>query len=868
MLRHALLILGLSLASGLSYADTGPFPLSNGYISLTGERSAITDLQFDPAGKGAYGANLIRRLEFPDVHPAADCRWERRGFEVVVSGLDAGRTSDLVISNGGVPEMLLAGHSLGQSFAITEGTLDSITAPLPTWNTKTSAATLRLRRDGPTGEIIASKRLENVVDNSSQSLDFAPQPAGTYYVELVNPSGQIGWWGADKDIYKGGQAFVDGQPVAGRHRALTVRHFTPLGKATFAISLAGPKLGLTLDIASPPADAGPAQLVMQTPWNNTGYDVSAKSVPFSRFFTDNQRYLPTEQFKRATDPGLSFGPCAWIHATGTRGYDLQFSADNLSLSWSMKPDTAGFQFGTNLRQADGGHKTEAFAFTVSPQGGTVPAEWPAFDTPDATLTRDVNRFFYERGFSYPAPVGPAAWLEWSALIRDWFAGPLHDGEVAGITGTVIDNEGYVYTWGGDRGWPFPDNRVYDTRHLDTNARFILACWRQACWTHDTAFLRGQAERVRRAMNYQLTTLQGDKGLIVTVSKDVTGRHKGVGDNYWDILPFGHLDAYVNVVYYASLEAMAQIETLLRTIPDLKPDPNARTPEFYRALTPKAREAYNQTFWDESKGRYIGCVDIDGKRHDYGFTFVNLEAMAYGLASPEQARRIYDWMEHGKSSTGKADIYSRWIFAPRSTTIHNPMWDEKGVKDPNADGVEPWWHFGWRGTPYGEVQCQDGGAILYTSFFDLMARSRLIGPDNAWGRWQAILGRYREPDRLCGGPPLFRGEIPQQANAGAVGLDIPFPESGLVPTWFLYGLAGVQATADGLIIAPRLPKALPWLVIRNLSYRGLICDLRVTNTSVELTSHRAGQEFTWKRAIQPGGQVILCDPPAPLMTFPS
>jgi hypothetical protein len=38
--------------------------------------------------------------------------------------------------------------------------------------------------------------------------------------------------------------------------------------------------------------------------------------------------------------------------------------------------------------------------------------------------------------------------------------------------------------------------------------------------------------------------------------------------------------------------------------------------------------------------------------------------------------------------------------------------------------------------------------------------------------------------------------------------------------------------------------------------------------VELTSHRAGQEFTWKRAIQPGGQVILRDPPVPLTTFPS
>lgn len=107
----------------------------------------------------------------------------------------------------------------------------------------------------------------------------------------------------------------------------------------------------------------------------------------------------------------------------------------------------------------------------------------------------------------------------------------------------------------------------------------------------------------------------------------------------------------------------------------------------------------------------------------------------------------------------------------------------------------------------------------------------------------ILERYREPDQLCGGPPLFRGEIPQQANPGSVGLDIPFPESGLVPTWFLYGLAGVQPTPEGLRIAPNLPQALPWLVIRNLSYRGLTLDLYVTNAWVQISPQEPGHEFT-------------------------
>ena len=158
------------------------------------------------------------------------------------------------------------------------------------------------------------------------------------------------------------------------------------------------------------------------------------------------------------------------------------------------------------------------------------------------------------------------------------------------------------------------------------------------------------------------------------------------------------------------------------------------------LSRLAKRRYSETFWDDEKGRFIGCVDVDGARHDYGFTFVNVEAMAYGLADEGQARRIYEWMETQPTSTGEADTYTRWLFAPRATTLHNPRWHPEKGKLSDAP-QEPWWQFGWRGTEYGD-QCQDGGAILYTSFFDLMARSKHLGPDNALERWREILDRWQ------------------------------------------------------------------------------------------------------------------------------
>ena len=869
-MRHNRLVLPIiaGLAALTAAADTGPFTLANGYIRLAGERASLTDLRFDAAGKARFGANILREGGFPDLAALPECAWTKTDSEVLITGLEARQSGSFEIPNGGQPELLTKGHTFGQTFTVAGVSFDSASALTPTWAKTDSGALLRLRREGPDGEVIASRRLENVPDNSAQALTFPLQPPGKYYLELSEPSGMIGWWGSPKDVYPGGEAYTDGRAIPERERAFTLRTVKALGKAQVRLTLDGPQLRITAELPGV-AGAPVLPLNLRVIWDNTGYDCSAKAVPFSRFYTDNQRYLPAEQFKRAADPGLSFGPCSWVEATGTRGYDVRFAGSQLGLSWEMKPDTATFRLTTRARTTTDALIASDTTLAVHPHTDSVPADWPAFETPDPALTRDLNRFHYERNFSYPAPCGPAAWLEFEGISRTWFAGPLHQGEVAGITGTIVDKEGYVYTWGGSPGWPFPDNKVFDTRHFDTNARFILGCWRHACWSRDEAFLRAQADRIRRVMNYQLTTMHGADGVAIAASKDVTGRHKGCGDNYWDILPFGHKDAYMNALYYGSIEAMAELEEMFAKagITAAGETPAPRTAEYYRELAPKVKAAYTREFWDDKAGRFIGCVDIDGKRHDYGFTFVNLEAMAYGLASEAQAKRIYDWMEHGVTSGGKADTYTRWVFAPRANTIHNPMWDEKGVNDPNANGVEPWWQEGWRGTPYSDVQCQDGGAILYTSYYDLLARSRLLSPDNAWQRWTEILGRYRNPDRLCGGPPLFRGEIPQQANPGAVGLDIPFPESGIVPIWFLHGLAGVQPSPEGLVIAPRLPKALPWLAVRNLCYRNLVCDLRVTNTSVELSSKQKGFEFTWRRSIAPGGQVVLRDPPPPLRAFP-
>lgn len=809
----------------------------------------VEDLHVRLRGKAVEGLQFARRIVPVGWSVTADTRMERSGGRVRVGPMRVWRDMTIGVPEGSeasIPDRLEPGHSLSQTFTVPPGAaFRTVAAKLPTWNTRTSGAVMSLLRDG---QVVTSRRLERVPDNSWQELSADGECGpGAYELRLSDPIGSIGWWSTAKDLLPGGEALADGAGT-GRDRNLRVDAHVRVGSGWLAVAADGPRVRLRAELVPDSGAAVGSEIEWRwtTSWTRDGYDCTPRAgVVFRRFVTSRQRTMPVEQLKRRTEAGLAFDACDWMLFQGSRDADLRLDGRALRLTWSMAAHELQMHLWSALKPERGRHVSE-IVITAQPPTEGAPAILPRFELSDKRLESDVNRFLWDRAFTYPSPAGPAAWFDMMAPVRCWYAGPQRDGEMAGLRGYPLTKEGYVYTWGAAHiGWPFP-GPPYDTRHFDTNARFIDAIDRYYQWTGDRAFLRALAPRVRLAMQYQLETLGGADGLIVTVSKDVTGRHKGVGDNYWDILPFGHLDAYANIAFYRSLAAIDRIEKALGGIQTVD----------YDALRAKVRRRFNAVFWDEKAGRYIGCVDIDGARHDYGFTFVNLEAMAAGLADEGQVRRIYHWMETEPTSSGKADTYTKWIFAPRSTTIHNPMWGDGAPESEKRSSTPPWWHFGWLGTPYGE-QCQDGGAILFESYFDLMARQRYRGIGDAWRRFMEIIARYRMPDRLCGGAPLFRGEIPQQENPGAVGVDLPFPESGMVPCYLLYGVMGIEATPAGLRIAPALPRGLTYAAVHGLSWRGVASmSVRVTRTSATVSGVVRGRLIRRVYPLGPRGTVLV------------
>ena len=400
----------------------------------------------------------------------------------------------------------------------------------------------------------------------------------------------------------------------------------------------------------------------------------------------------------------------------------------------------------------------------------------------------------------------------------------------------------------------------DTRHNVNNLNFIRGCHDYFMWTGDAAFLREQMGRIRQAMAFVerefqtrerkciYTTWPGHEGrsgvrVVDGVKTIVPG--EGVGSNYWDLLPFGGEDALATIYYYDALRDLAELEEAMAgtaspvggvsdaeavrkgmpqsaletppTIASSSTDIVAYDPAELRRHAEEVKAHGGKRFWNPVTGRF-GTRDLDGVLHDYGFTFLNNEAVYHDFATAEQAKSIDDWIRgerivEGDTSTG-ADIY-HWRFGARSTTRRNL---DYYVWNWSAPESIPWGY-----------QVQDGGAVLGWSYHDLMARLKTAGPDAAAARLQEIATWFEEVEAEGGYRSYYakdpsRGSMQGGNVAGGLGLDREFFESVLVPQVMLYGFLGFQPTADGFICEPRLPKDWPELTVTRVYLKDRIVDV--------------------------------------------
>jgi hypothetical protein len=386
--------------------------------------------------------------------------------------------------------------------------------------------------------------------------------------------------------------------------------------------------------------------------------------------------------------------------------------------------------------------------------------------------------------------------------------------------------------------------AYDSRHNINNFNFIRGVASTLNWTGDVEFLRANIDRVRVAMRFAMDEFQtrqrnlvftpwagheGTSGVVLRDGKKTIVAGRGIGSNYWDLLPFGGGDCLATIYYYDTLRDLADLEEAIVRHPEWKASGSQKPfdPADLRTHAADVKRIAGQRFWKEKTGRFVSAIDRDGVAHDYGFTFLNTEAIYHGFATDEQAKSILAWLEGERTVAGDTssgdDIY-HFRFGPRSTTRRNTDYYFWAWSSPES-------------IPWGG-QVQDGGAVLGWSYHDLMARLTTRGPDDAWKRLSEILKWFDDTQRAGGYRAYYadgkRGTLQGAGTAGGLGLDAEFVESVLVPQVMLYGFMGFAPTPTGLKLNPRLPEDWPSLQITGIQIHDSILTIAASRDDITVT----------------------------------
>lgn len=444
--------------------------------------------------------------------------------------------------------------------------------------------------------------------------------------------------------------------------------------------------------------------------------------------------------------------------------------------------------------------------------------------------------------------------------------------------------------------------TFDTRHSNNNSIFVSSLRNDYDFTGDLNYLKENITKARKAVNFYMQMYDEERGLndqsyFVGHDSDPTSRDKSertamtLANGYWDVSFMTRYDFESNVFFYKALVDLAYLESILaqngitvdKSLATIKTADRNYThgvSEYtYNAASLKQiadrvlgelRKSTNDVtktgYWNEETGRFVGgYCDAEDKWYDYGYVMWNLEAIYYGVATDEQAKTIMDWIsgrrivEADKYGSQGEDIYY-YELGPRVNTYSDENTFDLSIfngsfQDPNCE--------------FGEYQLQNGGAVLYLTFFDLMARIGTYGADDAYNRLLGVKDWYmdiydyyvasdnynRKPDRFywdyyengAWENPQdkkydiqngIKGTLERKKTSGVIGVDGEFLESFLVMSAIPYGFFGIDTeNGNTLKIAPSLPSGLSFWGMENLAYNNVKYDLTAFKNAVRIDSVR-------------------------------
>ncbi len=336
--------------------------------------------------------------------------------------------------------------------------------------------------------------------------------------------------------------------------------------------------------------------------------------------------------------------------------------------------------------------------------------------------------------------------------------------------TGVEPNGYVYPrWWIEGYYKVPWGNLHDQI-----PHFILAFYHQTLTTGNREFMRSLMPVVLRVARY-MNALDSDGDGVVEIP-ETTGLANGKREcsNWYDIIKFGHKDAYINIQCVAALQALAELGEWLG---------DAEVASEYKARHARAAEAHNRVFWNDAQSLYSDWIDVNGERRNYFYTDHNLMAVIYGVSGPDRSRRIIRNLdEHYAGLCRQFKLQRDAIYATPANM--RPVSQLGDMVD-----------FGKRSNQTVFPGYENGCSFFHSTGFEIAARAAVGDSKGAYQTFERAMNFGYSRNRLWGAALKW--------DTGSL-VSEPLCSSLLIAWGFLRGCFNAWPALDGLHISGNAP----------------------------------------------------------------
>jgi hypothetical protein len=326
--------------------------------------------------------------------------------------------------------------------------------------------------------------------------------------------------------------------------------------------------------------------------------------------------------------------------------------------------------------------------------------------------------------------------------------------------------------------------------VDDNLHTIIGACAYLLHSGDLAFVRQNLPAFERMLGYFIQR-RNDQGLF---RLDDVGAHW-----YYDAITTGGVNGYYNAFFYKAVCDLAEMEDASGRVGKARE---------YQVLAESIKVAFNQVFWREGLPggpRYVDWIDAKGKEISYFCDLCQWPAVAMGIASPEQARKIVATadarirqLEKEYGYQGFAGLSALW---PVPAEINPCDWQKFGIY-------------------------MNGGSLLCQTYWEITGRARAGDAAGAWRRLSRFAQRAAQISWAGDNAANINGEMKN-------GDGEPYLADMVVTTAaVVHGILGLRPTWQGIEVKPCLPAGWPGAEAEVL-YKGRRHRVRVEGNKAEV-----------------------------------